>query len=281
MIDLSGKVAIVTGGASSHGEEHWHIPGQGSETSRLLAELGASVVIADIDGEAAERRAEEIRADGGEVFPLTVDVRDEAQVKTMVERTVERYGRLDFLDNNAAPLAHLYDPGDVEICRFEVETWHVVTETMLLGAMLCCKHAIPAMVESGGGSIVCMTSVSGQMGELNLTTYGIAKAGMNQLVRAVSTQWGKRGIRCNGIAPGLILSPPSRLAGPEVRDLYARHSDTPYVGEPIDTAWLIAFLASDASRYISGEVIRVDGGMASQSSLVALARETGQMAGGS
>lgn len=281
MISLEGKVAIVTGGASSHGEDVWEIPGQGSATASLLAELGASVVLADVDAEAAERRAGEIRAAGGEAIGVAVDVRDEEQVKAMVASVVERYGRLDVLHNNAAELAHLYDPGDPEICKFEVETWRIVTETMLLGSMLCCKHAIPAMVEGGGGSIICMTSTSSMMGELNLTTYGIAKSAINQLVRAVSTQWGKRGIRCNGIAPALILSPPSMRAGEEVAAAYERHSDTPYVGQPIDTANLVAFLASDLSRYITGDVIRVDGGYASQSSLVGEARESGMMAGGS
>jgi NAD(P)-dependent dehydrogenase (short-subunit alcohol dehydrogenase family) len=281
MITLAGKVAIVTGGASSHGEAMWATPGQGSETALLLAELGAAVVVADIDGAGAERRAEEIRDAGGEALGVAVDVRDEGQVKAMVAAAVETYGRLDILDSNAAELAHLYDPGDPEICKFEVETWHLVTETVLLGSMLCCKHAIPAMVETGGGSIIVMSSVSAEMGELNLTVYGIAKAGINQLVRAVSTQWGKHGVRCNAVAPGLVLTPPSLLAGEEVAAAYERHSDTPYVGRPIDTARVVAFLASDASRYVSGQVIRADGGLAGQSPLVADARETGQMAGGS
>jgi NAD(P)-dependent dehydrogenase (short-subunit alcohol dehydrogenase family) len=281
MIDLAGKVAIVTGGASSHGAEMWDRPGQGSETARLLAELGAAVVLADIDGAAAERRAEEVRAAGGEAIGVAVDVRDEGQVKAMVETTVRAFGRLDILHNNAAELAHLYDPGDPEICRFEVDTWHLVTETMLLGSMLCCKHAIPAMVEGGGGSIICMSSVSGQIGELNLTVYGIAKAAINQLVRAVSTQWGKHGVRCNAVAPGMVLTPPSLLAGEAVAAAYARHSDTTYVADPIDTARVVAFLASEDSRMITGQVIRADGGLATQSSLVADARETGEMAGGS
>jgi NAD(P)-dependent dehydrogenase (short-subunit alcohol dehydrogenase family) len=281
VISLEGKVAIVTGGASSHGADVWDTPGQGSATAALLAELGASVVLADIDGEAAERRAAEIRAAGGEALGLDADVRDEQQVRAMVATTVERYGRLDILHSNAAELAHLYDPGDPEICKFEVDTWHIVTETMLLGSMLCCKHAIPAMVRGGGGSIVCMTSTSAEMGELNLTVYGIAKAAINQMVRAVSTQWGKHGIRCNAVAPALILSPPSLRAGEEVAAAYERHSDTPYVGQPIDTARVVAFLASDASRYVTGQVIRVDGGLVSQSPLAADARETGTMAGGS
>ena len=145
--------------------------------------------------------------------------------------------------------------------------------------MLGCKHAIPAMVQTGGGSIICTTSVSGEMGELNLTCYGSAKAAVNQVVRSVSAQFGKQGIRCNAIAPGLILSPPSLGLGEELIAQYTRQSDTPYVGYPSDTAELVAFLVSDSARYITGQVIRLDGGFAQHSPLVADSRDSGLVAG--
>jgi NAD(P)-dependent dehydrogenase (short-subunit alcohol dehydrogenase family) len=278
VIDLEGKVAVVTGAASFHGEEAFPAPGQGSATAALLARLGASVVLADINGTAVEERAEQIRRDGGVALAIQVDVTDEAQVQRLVERTVAEFGRLDVLHNNAADLAAMVD--DVEITRFSVDTWEYLMRNLLLGYMLGCKHAIPAMVRSGGGSIICTSSVSGTMGELNLTIYGIAKAGIHQLVRAVSTQWGKEGIRCNAVAPGLILSPPSLAIGEALIGEYTRHSDTPYVGQPEDTANLVAFLASDASKYITGQVIPVDGGLAQHSPLVAGARVSGLVAGG-
>jgi NAD(P)-dependent dehydrogenase (short-subunit alcohol dehydrogenase family) len=276
---LDGKVAIVTGAASYHGDDTLRQQGQGGAVAAKLAELGASVVLADINGAAAERRAEAIREAGGDAIAVETDVRSEEQVQRMVQTALDEFGRLDILHNNAANLQHLFDPGDPQITEMTVETWHMIFETLVLGTMLGCKHAIPRMVETGGGSITCMTSISGEMGELNLTNYGASKAAVNQVVRSVSAQWGKQGIRCNAIAPGLILSPPSLAIGEELIAEYIRHSDTPYVGQPVDTANLVAFLVSDAARYISGQVIRLDGGFTGQSPLVADARDSGLVAG--
>jgi NAD(P)-dependent dehydrogenase (short-subunit alcohol dehydrogenase family) len=279
VIDLSGKVAIVTGAASYHGDESLRAPGQGSETASVLARYGAAVVLADINGAAAERRAEQLRAAGADAIAVETDVSDEAQVARMVQTAIDEFGRLDILHNNAANLHLLFDPGDPQITELNVETWELLMRTLLLGCMLGCKHAIPAMVRTGGGSIICTSSVSGMVGELNLTIYGVAKAGINQLVRAVSAQWGKAGIRCNAVAPGLILSPPSLAIGEELIAQYVRQSDTPYVGQPVDTANLVAFLASDAARYITGQVIPVDGGLIQHSPLVADSRDSGMVAG--
>jgi NAD(P)-dependent dehydrogenase (short-subunit alcohol dehydrogenase family) len=276
---LEGKVAIVTGAASYHGDESLRQLGQGAAVAVKLAELGASVVLADINGAAAERRAEAIRQAGGEAIAVETDVRSEEHIERMVQTAVDEFGRLDILHNNAANLQALFDPGDPQITEMAVETWHLIFETLVLGTMLGCKHAIPRMVETGGGSITCMTSISGEMGELNLTNYGASKAAVNQVVRSVSAQWGKQGIRCNAIAPGLILSPPSLAIGEELIGEYIRHSDTPYVGQPVDTANLVAFLVSDGARYISGQVIRLDGGFTEQSPLVADARDSGLVAG--
>src|SRR5438067_2298237 len=186
MIDLHGKVAIVTGAASFHGDETLRQPGQGSETAAVLARLGAAVVLADINGAAAERRAEQLRTAGADAVAVQTDVSDEAQVQRMVQTALDEFGRLDILHNNAANLNVLFDPGDPEITQFEVGTWETLMRTLLLGAMLACKHSIPAMVPTGGGSIICTSSVSGMVGELNLTIYAVAKAGLNQLVRSVS-----------------------------------------------------------------------------------------------
>ena len=279
MIDLTGKVAIVTGAASFHGDDTLRQPGQGSESASLLARLGAAVVLADINGEAAARRAAEIRAAGGDAVAIETDVSDEAQIQRMVKTALDEFGQLDILHNNAANLHVLFDPGDPEITEFRVETWERLMRTLLLGSMLGCKHAIPAMVKTGGGSIICTSSVSGMVGELNLTIYAVAKAGINQLVRSVSAQWGKAGIRCNAVAPGLILSPPSLAIGEELIAEYVKHSDTPYVGQPADTAHLVAFLASDLARYITGQVIPVDGGLIQHSPLVADSRGSGLVAG--
>jgi NAD(P)-dependent dehydrogenase (short-subunit alcohol dehydrogenase family) len=273
MIDLDGKVAIVTGAASFHGDEELREQGQGGESASTLAGLGARVVLADVNGPAAEKRAHRIRDEGGTAVAVETDVRDEAQVERMVATALDEFGRLDILHNNAANLDYLFDPGDPEITNLSVDTWRAMTETMLLGSMLGCKHAIPAMVQTGGGSIICMSSSYAEMGEINLTVYSTAKAAVNQLVRVVSTQWGKQGIRCNAIAPGLILSPVSANLDDEILAEYERQSDTPYLGHPADTAAVVAFLASDLARYITGQVIRVDGGLSQRSPLAAWQRE--------
>jgi NAD(P)-dependent dehydrogenase (short-subunit alcohol dehydrogenase family) len=279
MIDLNGKVAIVTGAASFHGADDPYRVGQGASTASLLAELGAKVVLADINGEVAEQRAEKIRADGGDAIAVETDVRVEEQVQRMVTTAVKEFGRLDILHNNAADLSIPWEPGDPPITEFVVDTFHAQIETLLLGPMLGCKYAIPAMVKNGGGSITCTSSISGEMGELNLTTYSVAKAGVNQLVRAVSAQHGKQGIRCNAVAPGLILSSPGLKIGEELIAQYTRHCDTLHVGHPEDIAKVVAFLHSDAARYITGQVVRVDGGFTEHSPMVAEGRQSGLIAG--
>jgi NAD(P)-dependent dehydrogenase (short-subunit alcohol dehydrogenase family) len=272
-MDLTGKVAIITGAADTQG--------QGAATARILTANGAAVLLADVNGDESEARAREIREAGGRAVARHVDVRDEAQVEGMVAAALGEFGRLDILHSQAADLALLGDPGDPQITEMTVEMWRMQFDTIVLGTMLCCKHAIPPMIDGGGGSIICTSSISGMMGEPNLTVYAAAKAAVNQVVRSVSAQYGKQGIRCNAIAPGLILTAPGLAMGDELIAQYARHCDTPDVGQPEDTANLVAFLASDAARYISGAVIRIDGGFTSHSPMIAEQREEGRMLGAS
>lgn len=274
IIDLRDRVAIVTGAGSFHGDDALERPGQGSASAGLLASLGAKVVLADINGEAAEARAARIRESGGNAVAMTVDVRDEQQVREMIAKTVEQFGGLDVYHSNAGNMQVLYEPGDPGIVDFQVDTWKALMETHVLGTMIGCKYAIPAMVDSGGGSIICMSSIAGMAGGTAQTIYGVAKAGINQIVRSVSTQWGKHGVRANAIAPGMILSPASLGVSQDMIDEYTRLCDTTYVGEPIDTARVVAFLASDAARYITGQVIPVDGGMLQQHPMAAFDRRS-------
>ena len=249
MFTLAGKVALITGGAS----------GIGAATASLMARLGASVVIADVNQVGGKERADEIEAAGGAAVAIEIDVGEAAQVKRAVDTAVDTYGRLDILFNNAAALGIISE--DLEITSVDLANWEHSLRVDLTGPMLGCKYAIPAMVKNGGGSIINTASVSGIGAEVYMTGYPVAKAGVIHLSRTVALQWGLHGIRCNAIAPGLTLSP-AGLGMPErMRDMYVRHSMVPFVGGPEDIAPTVAFLASDMSRYITGQCIQIDGGI--------------------
>lgn len=262
MIDLTGQVAIITGAAGAKG--------QGAATARRLASLGASLVLADIDFDEVQLRVKEINTAGGRAIASETDVRDEAAVARLVGTAVDEFGKVDILHSQAADLRGLGDPGDPDVVNSTVEIWKRQFETIALGSLLTCKHVIPVMMRNPtGGSIICTTSISGIVGESSLTTYGSAKAAVNQLVRSVAAQYGKHNIRCNAIAPGLVLTPPALDLGPEAVELYVKHASLPYVAEPEDIANIVAFLASDLSRAITGEVIRADSGVTAHTPLLA------------
>jgi NAD(P)-dependent dehydrogenase (short-subunit alcohol dehydrogenase family) len=258
MAEFSGRVAIVTGGAN----------GMGERVAHTLAAGGATVVIADKDAERSRLVESEIRAADGDAHAIPTDMTDEAQVKDLVASVVSRFGRIDVLDNNAAALElTAEDPAVVDL---DPSVFMRTLEGNLLGPFLGCKHVVPVMLENGGGSIINMASVSGMLGETSLTAYGISKAGVIQLTRAVSAQYGKQNVRCNAIAPALVMTRNTTEWMPEeFKDIYLRNSLTPYVGEPQDVANVVEFLASDKSRYMTGHVIPVDGGIAAASPIVA------------
>lgn len=249
---LDGTVAIVTGGAR----------GIGAGVVAALAGEGAAVVVADIDVAAASTVAARARSAGGDVEAIGVDLTDEASVVALVEATVERFGGIDILDNNAA----LTDPDvlarDGAVAGLDIDVWDAAMAVNLRGQMLMSKHVIPHMVRGGGGSIVNVSSGAALKGDTTRTAYSASKAGIESLTRSIATQYGRAGVRANTIVPGLILTETLRAAiPPDLLGEYTATILTPHVGEPRDIADLVRFLVSDESRYITGQTIVIDGGM--------------------
>ena len=249
---LDGKVAVVTCGAG----------GIGAASARTIAREGASVAIVDIDGVRAGEVAQAIGASGATAFSVSADLSDEEAVKTAIEATVDRYGRIDVLHNNAALTESEFLQRDTQVTDLALDVWERTMAVNLRSQMLMCKHVVPVMVRNGGGSIINMSSGASLRGDRTRTAYGVSKAGVNTLTMYVATSHGKRGVRVNTIVPGLIITDAVRahltesmLAG------LGRATLTPYVGEPDDVANLVVFLASDESRYITGQMIAIDGGM--------------------
>lgn len=249
---LDGQVAIVTGGAS----------GIGAATVALLAADGASVVVADVDVDSAERIAEAARVQGGEASAVCADIADESAVAALVDTTVSRYGRVDILDNNAALTDREVLAEDTDVGSMDAEVWDRMFAVNLRGQMLTTKYVVPHMVAQRHGAIVNVSSGAALKGDLIRTSYSASKAGIESLTRSIATQYGRAGVRANTIVPGLILTDAARSGIPE--DLLARYTSTtltPYIGAPRDVADLIRFLVGEQSRYITGQTFVIDGGM--------------------
>jgi NAD(P)-dependent dehydrogenase (short-subunit alcohol dehydrogenase family) len=242
---LEGKVAIVTGAGSGIGEA----------TARLMAREGASLVVADIDRDAAERVAGDL--DGAVV--AHVDVSDEAGIVRMMDAAVESFGGLDVLHNNATDSST--NALDLDIATLDMQVFDRLVAVNLRGQLMGCKHAIPRMLDRGGGSIVNTASIEAFVGRGVRAAYGATKAGVVLLTKAVAVQYGPRGIRCNAVAPALTVTPALRHhytpAGLEAsRALYPM----PRLCQPEDVASAVVFLASDDAAYVNATTLMVDGG---------------------
>lgn len=262
---FAGKVAIVTGAGS----------GIGRATAALLAAEGASVTVADIAEDAAAQTAELVTAAGGIARAQVADVSDPDAVAALVADTVAAFGALDVLHNNAAAID--LNRLDQDIVTMELATWDRVMAVNLTGAMLGCRFAIPVMLERGGGAIVNTASAAAFYGSGSLAAYGTSKAGVVALTRNVATAYGDRNIRCNAVAPGVVVAREAqdRLGGPMGPTLrrYTTSHLTGRLGYPEEIAAAVAYLASDDAAFVNGEVLRVDGGFTAHSPTYATDRE--------
>jgi NAD(P)-dependent dehydrogenase (short-subunit alcohol dehydrogenase family) len=253
---LAGQVAIVTGGAQ----------GIGGATARRLAEEGASVLIADVDGETAETNAASIRGAGGDAATILADVGKHADIRAMVDAAVARWGKLNILVNNAYnPIAG--DDGGSAVTVSE-EAWDrglaVLTKSVYLGA----KYAVPAMQRSGGGSIVSMSSVHGLLMAPNSLIYETGKMAVIAMTRQMAIDFGPLGVRVNAICPGHIVTERVQAAywtkNPDGLRFFDQQYPVRRTGRPVDIANAVVFLCSDEASFITGQALAVDGGLSIQ-----------------
>lgn len=258
---LAGRVAIVFGAGSC--APGW---GNGKATAMTYARAGATVIAVDIREEAALETQSLIQADGGTCEVAVGDVTSSAQVKAIIDDVAKRHGRLDVLHNNVGITAM----GGV-LVETE-ESWHHILDTNLTSAFLTCKHALPHMIARGKGAIVNVSSLAAIRYAYPYASYQASKAGLNQLTQSIAIQYASQGIRANVIMPGLMDTPLvyQQIAGQygSVDEMRAARASKPPMARQ-GTAWDIAnaalFLASDASAYITGVCLPVDGGLSSVS----------------
>jgi NAD(P)-dependent dehydrogenase (short-subunit alcohol dehydrogenase family) len=246
---FDGKVAIITGGAG----------GIGAATARLIAARGGKVVIADI----ARDRAEALAAELPGAIAIALDLESEALTEAMIATTVQHFGRLDVLHNNAALLGPDIAQQDGDIEHMATALWDRTFAVNVRGTMIGCRAALPHLRETRGNIVNTVSNLALQ-GHLIQAAYSSSKAAIIQMTRAIAASHGKVGVRCNAVAPGMTMTPALRDAfPPALRKVVEDETLRDQLGDPQDIAEAVAFLASDAARNVTGQVLVCDGGGAS------------------
>jgi meso-butanediol dehydrogenase / (S,S)-butanediol dehydrogenase / diacetyl reductase len=248
---LAGKVAVVTGAAS----------GVGRRAAVLFAEAGASVVLFDRDADGLTRARGEL-SDGGGSLPVVVDVSDEKSVAVGVAAVVDRFGTIDVLFNNAGigPSSDAVFPMR-NVVDTPLSAWTGILSVNLVGTALMCRSVLPVMLDAGRGSIINNSSINGMVGLIGADAYTASKGGVIALSRSMAVEFAGRGIRVNCLCPGPIDTPMGApwYADPQKRTYLESNIPLGRIAQPQEIAEVALFLATDASSYLSGAVIPVDG----------------------
>lgn len=242
---LDGKVALITGAAR----------GQGATEAELFAKEGAKVIITDLQQEAVDELANKIKENGGTALAMKQDVSNEEDWQKVVDEGIKEFGKIDILVNNAGILSF---KTVTEISKSEFEKILSINTT---GTFLGMKYVIPNMQKNGGGSIVNISSLSGIYG-VGGAGYNASKGAVRTLTKNAALTYGKESIRVNSVHPGTIDTPMLNdvLQTKESREHAASTGALPYIGQPIDVAYCVLFLASDEARFITGGEYLIDGG---------------------
>lgn len=252
---LKDKVALVTGAAS----------GIGRATAALFGQEGAQVMCADLNGEGAERTARQIADSGGEAASLQIDVSRAEDAERMVRQTVDRWGHIDILFNNAGVEFGL------PVTQVPEQEWDHLIDVNLKGVFLGCKYAIPEMAKRGGGSIINTASIAGLRGYGWLSTYCASKGGVVIMTKSLAVEWAAQNVRLNAVCPGVIRTPMADRALEQAGTAYGGTIEEAWervaqahpmgrVGEAEEVARAVLFLASDEASFITGAALPVDGG---------------------
>ena len=252
---LKDKVAIVTGSTS----------GIGTGIAKLFAAEGAAVVVCGRREAKGQAVVDEIRKNGGEASFHFMDIMQVESIEALIKDTAQTYGKIDILVNNAANVGLK----DGRVDELTLDMWDAVFDSDLRGTFYAIKCVIPYMQQNQGGSIINIGSMASCGGDLGSTAYACAKAGVNMLTQSTAQQYGKLGIRCNCVRPGLIVTPENEAKVPQaLKDIFLNNIMVPRYGCPEDIANMCVYLGSDESTYFTGQIVTVDGGLNSHVSTV-------------